>query len=166
MGRPTSYKQEYDAQVEKLCRLGATDPEIADFFGVAVATLYNWREQFPTFLEALKAGKQTADAEVADKLYRRATGYNHPAVKIFLRRDDDAPVHAPYTEHCPPDVTACIFWLKNRRPDLWRDKHEIETKTKVEHQVNLAALSNDQLATLVDIIGEAEAVSAERPKVN
>jgi hypothetical protein len=63
-----------------------------------------------------------ADAEVAEKLFKRATGYSHDAVKIF--NDQGAPLQVPYTEHYPPDTTACIFWLKNRRPDLWRDKVE------------------------------------------
>jgi hypothetical protein len=51
-------------------------------------------------------------------LYHRAIGYNYEAVKIFMPTDREKPVYAPYVERVPPDVTACIFWLKNRDPAL------------------------------------------------
>jgi hypothetical protein len=51
---------------------------------------------------------------------------NYGAVKIFMPAGAKKPIYAPYVEHIPPDVTACIFWLKNRRPDLWRDTHQLE----------------------------------------
>lgn len=121
-GQPTSYRDEYAEQAMKLCRLGATDKELADFFDVAESTINNWKLAHPEFLESLKKGKSISDAEVADKLFKRATGYSHAAVKIF--NDNGAPLEVPYTEHYPPDTTAAIFWLKNRRPDLWRDKTE------------------------------------------
>lgn len=122
MARPTKYRAEFAEQARKLCRLGATDRELADFFEVQESSINNWKRDHPEFLEALKAGKGMADAEVAEKLFKRATGYSHEAVKIF--NDQGAPMEVPYTEHYPPDTTACIFWLKNRRPDLWRDKVE------------------------------------------
>jgi hypothetical protein len=58
-----------------------------------------------------------------NSLYHRAIGYSYDAVKIFMH--DGKPVEVPYREHVPPDVAACIFWLKNRRPHLWRDKHDM-----------------------------------------
>lgn len=105
-------------------RLGATIPLMAEFFGVSPATLAVWGEEHPEFLEAVKDGKTWADANVADCLYRRATGYDNPnAVKILANKDDpEQPIYARYTEHYPPDVVACIFWLKNRQPELWREK--------------------------------------------
>lgn len=124
-GRPSSYKPEYNEQALKLCRLGATDKELADFFGVTEQTLNNWKTAHPDFFESLKAGKQLSDAEVADKLYKRATGYSHPAVKIIQVAGEVR--HEPYIEHYPPDTTACIFWLKNRQPAKWRDKSEVQT---------------------------------------
>lgn len=128
MGRPTKYRTEFDEQAAKLCRLGATDRELADFFGVVEATIYTWKATHPSFLEATKSGKEIADAEVADKLFRRATGYSHPAVKIF--NDQGAPMVVDYVEHYAPDTTAAIFWLKNRRPDLWRDVNRQEVTGK------------------------------------
>ena len=125
-GRPSSFKPEYVEQVRKLCLLGATDPELADFFGVSISTVKNWKRAHPDFLSALKAGKLQADAEVAQRLYRRALGYSHRAVKILTvargyNQGSDVVEH-PYVERYPPDTTACIFWLKNRRPEQWRDK--------------------------------------------
>jgi hypothetical protein len=69
-----------------------------------------------------------ADAEVAERLYRRALGYEHSSVKIFADPKTGAQLVVPYTERFPPDTTACITWLKNRRPDLWRDRTEVTGK--------------------------------------
>jgi transcriptional regulator with XRE-family HTH domain len=116
-GRPSLYKLEYAEQAKKLCRLGATDKELADFFGVTEQTVNNWKTSYSEFFESLKSGKQLADAEVADKLFQRATGYSHPAVKFFMFQG--TVIREDYTEHYAPDTTAAIFWLKNRRRDLW-----------------------------------------------
>ena len=121
-GRPTLYRAEYADQARKLCRLGATDKELADFFAVDEATINRWKSAHPHFCESLKAGKQIADAEVADKLFQRATGYEHKAVKIVADAKTGAEHQVEYVERYPPDTTAGIFWLKNRRPDLWRDR--------------------------------------------
>ena len=131
-GRPSSYRAEYVEQALKLCRLGATDRELADFFDVAESTLNLWKLEHAEFSESLKKGKAEADAEVADKLFRRATGYSHEAVKIFMPAGASEPVYAPYTEHYAPDPTSCIFWLKNRQPGRWRDVQAREVEIKQE----------------------------------
>jgi len=122
MARPTTYRQEYCKQAVKLCRLGATNKDLAAFFDVEVSTVADWRVKYPEFAEALKEGREHADANVAQSLYRRATGYKHLAFKIM--QYEGKPVTKRYVEHYPPDTVACIFWLKNRRPDLWRDRVE------------------------------------------
>lgn len=126
VGRPSAFKPEFVAQAKKLCALGATEAELADFFGVSINTITNWKSQFEDFLGALKLGKETSDDRVSVSLYRRATGYTFDAVKIFMPAGAKKPVYAEYREHVPPDTTACIFWLKNRRPQEWRDvqRHE------------------------------------------
>lgn len=134
-GRPTRYKQEYAEQALKLCRLGAKDSELADFFQVSEQTINSWKKAHPEFLESLKGGKGLADAEVADRLFKRATGYEHQAVKISATPDGREHV-TEYIERYPPDTTAAIFWLKNRRPDLWRDKVEQAHSGEVKHTVN------------------------------
>lgn len=120
MGRPSSYKPEYAEQAAKLCKLGLIDKELAKFFEVSEQTLNAWKQKFPEFLEALKGGKSLADAEVASKLFHRATGYEHPEDDI--RTVGGELVITPTIKRYPPDTTAAIFWLKNRQPALWRDK--------------------------------------------
>lgn len=95
IGRPTEYNPEINEQVFKLCLLGATDEQIADFFGVSRATISNWKNKYPDFLDTLKRGKLGADAEAANSLYQRVLS---------------------------GDTTACIIWLKNRQRNLWGDK--------------------------------------------
>ena len=80
----------------------------------------------PNFLGSLKAGKKEADTRVERSLYAHANGYNYEATKIFMPANREKPVIVPYIEHVPPDVTACIFWLKNRDPQHWRDSQQLE----------------------------------------
>jgi hypothetical protein len=86
-GRPSLYREEYAEQARKLCLLGATDKELADFFEIDVRTVYDWRRTKPEFSQAIAHGNMLADAEVAAKLYERAYGYTHSAIKIY-RADD------------------------------------------------------------------------------
>lgn len=121
-GRPTDYQESYNEQAEKLCKLGATDAELADFFDIAESTLNNWKSEYPEFMESIKKGKTLADAEVADKLYKRATGYSHEDVDIKFFEGQI--IETPLIKHYPPDTAAAIFWLKNRQRKKWRDKIE------------------------------------------
>ena len=123
-GRKSAYTPALAILAEKVARLGATDAEIADVFGVGVTTLNRWKKAHVEFADALKKGKTISDARVVEALYHRAVGYSHDAVKIM--QFQGTPVVVPYTEHYPPDTTACIFWLKNRQPQEWRDKQQIE----------------------------------------
>jgi len=121
-GRPTKYQISYNRQAYKLCLLGATHLELADFFEVSEDTIYEWKKVYSKFSEAIKKGKEIADSEVADKLFKRATGYSHPDVDIKVI--DDKVVTTKLTKHYPPDTAAAIFWLKNRQKKKWRDKIE------------------------------------------
>lgn len=125
MARPSKFKSEYVEQAKKLCALGAKDTEIADFFNVSEQTLNTWKKKHPEFLESLKEGKAEFDNErVVKSLLHRALGYSHKEDKIF--NNNGEPLVVPTTKHYPPDTTACIFWLKNRLPDDWREKVEKE----------------------------------------
>ena len=131
-----------------MARLGLTDKQISEKLGISESTLNKWKHDYPVFSESLKKGKEEPDQIVEASLFKRATGYeNDKAVKIFMPANAEAPVYAPYTEQIQPDVTACIFWLKNRRPDRWREKQEIEHSgtitdklTKEERKARIDAL--------------------------
>lgn len=106
-GGKSQYRKHYAAIARKLCHMGATDKQLGEWFHVSADAIADWRKRHPTFNAALEAGKPIADDQVEASLFRRANGY------------DDSK-----GQHHPPDVTACIFWLKNRRPEAWRDRRE------------------------------------------
>jgi hypothetical protein len=124
LGRPTLYKDEYAEQARKYCLLGATDAELAEMFEVAEDTIYEWKKVHPVFSESIKKGKAQADANVADRLYQRAMGYEHD--EIDLRVVDKEIVQTPIRKIYAPDPTAAIFWLKNRQRAKWRDRVDQE----------------------------------------
>lgn len=124
MARPTKFKPEFIEQARKLCRLGATDMEIADFFGIEVRTLYRWKAENEEFCQALKIAKEEADERVERSLFARANGYEHDEVDIKVVAGQI--VQTPIRKYYPPDTTACIFWLKNRKKADWRDKQDVE----------------------------------------
>lgn len=121
-GRPSLYLPEYAEAARKQCEEGATDQELADYFEVSVRTLYRWKNTFPEFCQALKAAKAPADERVERSLFERAIGYERDEVDIRVVGGEV--VQTPIRKFYPPDTTAAIFWLKNRKPDLWRDKTE------------------------------------------
>lgn len=125
-GRPIEYHKSYAEDVRRLCLLGATDEELAAFIGITVETLHDWKRKHPEFSEAIKNGKERADAQVAERLFQRAMGYEHAAVKIFADAKTGAVEKVSYIERYAPDTAACIFWLKNRQKENWRDKQELE----------------------------------------
>lgn len=127
-GRPTKYRTAFSEQARKLCLLGATDKELAEFFEVSVQTLNTWKKEHASFLESMTRGKMMADAEVADRLYQRALGYSHKAVKMFQAGGEI--LSEEYVEHYPPDTQAASLWLRNRQPKKWRDKQELEHSGK------------------------------------
>jgi hypothetical protein len=128
-GRPSKYKPEFAEQARKLCALGATDRELAEFFEVAESSVSKWKLEYPEFSEALKRGKEVSDERVEHSLYRRAVGYSFDSVHVSNYQGEVT--LTPIVQHVPPDTTACIFWLKNRRKEQWRDK--IEVDGKVDH---------------------------------
>lgn len=119
-GRPSLYSRDCVERAYRLCLLGLTNEQLAPHFGVDVRTVQRWSEEHPEFCQALKQGREEADTKVAESLYKRALGYSHDSVKIF--NNEGVPLVVPFVEHYPPDVAACIFWLKNRHSDKWRDK--------------------------------------------
>ena len=108
-------------------RNGYTDEDIAKKMGINVGTLYEWKKRFSEIDEALKKGKDIIDDEIEETLIKSAMGYSFDEVTKERRVDvDTGEVEIVVTKivrkHQPPNVTALIFWLKNRRRDSWRDK--------------------------------------------
>ena len=118
MSRPTKYKKEYPKIAESMCKLGAVDVEIAVALDINISTLYRWSGKHKEFCDALKVGKEPADKRVEMALYHRAIGYSHNEDDI--RAVNGEIVITPTTKRYPPDTTAMIFWLKNRRAEQWR----------------------------------------------
>lgn len=126
-GAHTKYREDYARQAYVLCADGgATDVQLARVFGVVLSTIHKWRLDTPEFSEAIKRGKNFYDTEVVEKnLLKRANGYNYTEV-IKEAKDGELAVSKTVRKEMPPDVTAQIFWLKNRHPDRWREKQAID----------------------------------------
>ena len=101
-------------------RDGLTDDQIARNCGVSRSTLSAWKLAHPDISDALKKGKDIADIEVENALYRRAVGYAYDETSV--EESPDGVKRKTVTKQMAPDVTAQIFWLKNRRPDVWRER--------------------------------------------
>ena len=151
VGRPSSYKPEYAEQAYKFCLLGADEPRIAQLLDVSVATITNWKRDYPEFLAALKEGKEIADANVGKSLYQRACGYSHPDVEVKVI--DGQVVMVDLVKHYPPDTGAAMAWLKNRQPKLWRDRKEVDLSSNdgsmspKETKINISAKEIKELIT-------------------
>jgi hypothetical protein len=149
------YQKVFAEHVFRLNLLGATIVELADFFHVTEAVIYQWRKKHPEFREAFEKGKSIADSRVVERLYQRAIGYSHPETKVFMYRGQI--IREEVTKHYPPDTGAACFWLKNRRRGEWKDKHEHEiVQQRVLDSVQLENVGSETLAEIVKAAGGPE----------
>ena len=139
-GQPTKYKPEYEHQALVLAEKGFTDKEIAAVFSVTGVTINNWKKQFPQFFNSLKKGKKVADQKVIQSLYQRALGYSHPEIHISNHQGEVTKTNI--IKHYAPDTTACIFWLKNRDSENWRDRHE-QVVTGIPDSITIKYVSSN-----------------------
>lgn len=128
-----------------------TDKEMATFLGIAESTFHLWKTKYPEFVEALARGKKEPDDKVEAAMFHRAIGYSHPEDVIMQYRGE--PIIVPTTKHYPPDTIAGIFWLKNRRPDRWKDRQEIGVD-----------MENDPVFVISDALRERAEKSEPPPK--
>ncbi len=175
-GRPSSFKPEYIAAVETICARGATDVEIAEFFEVTPRTVSRWKLQHEEFCLALKTGKDIADERVQRSLFQRASGFAYveqQAFKIKTIHYADNGKKLSETEEikivdverqAPPDTTAGIFWLKNRRKEEWRDvqskEHSGPNGGPIEVSEAPRSPGDDRLAEMGDRYGKRLTVIA------
>lgn len=135
-------------KVEGWARDGLTDKQIAANIGIRAGTLYDWKNRFPDFSEALKKGKEVVDRQVENALLKRALGYTYEETtrEPVLNPDTgkvELTVTKIITKQVVPDTTAQIFWLKNRKPEAWRDKREITTDDNDQVMAFIEAMRND-----------------------
>jgi len=150
LGAPSKYNDKYAEQAYKLCLLGATDKDLADFFECCEATINNWKIANPNFLESIHAGKKVADMEVAHSLYKTTQDrvvieqtpfktknvfYNEEGKRIEVEK-----IEIVETEKViPADFRGQQFWLNNRNPERWRTKQEVDHTTG-GHEMSIISL--------------------------
>lgn len=120
-------------KIEGWARDGLTDEQIANNIGISVSCLNNWKNKYVEILESLKRGKEVIDRQVENALLKRALGYEYTeTTREYIPELDEMKTTKKVTKQVAPDTTAQIFWLKNRKPDKWRDKQEYEDKTAID----------------------------------
>src|SRR5712671_3861202 len=159
-GRPTIYRPELATLARKLALLGATDQEMADALGIDQGTLDRWKTRHKEFRIAIQLGKIRADAEIAESLFNRARGMSVPAVKIFQGTPEGGPVIVPHQEHLPPDVGAAKLWLSRRRPDLWRERQQVDVSGSIEHRLSQMTIE-ERVKDARELVQEAKRRVAE-----
>lgn len=118
-------------KIEGWARDGLTDEQIAANIGIRAGTLYEWKNRFPEFSEALKKGKEVVDRQVENALLKRALGYEYEEVKEKFE-GGELTERTVTRKEVVADTTAQIFWLKNRKPDKWRDKPAYEDTSELD----------------------------------
>lgn len=136
--------------LEGWARDGLTDDQIAHNMGIRRETLYDWKKKYPNISNALKKGKEVVDILVENALLKRALGFDVEERKIKILPDGTKEA-TMITKHVAGDVTAQIFWLKNRRPDKWRDKPFNENNESYEDDGLLDALKNSSKKLVDDM---------------
>jgi hypothetical protein len=160
-GRRTVYKPSYAAQAAKACQAGFTDRELSALFGVSEVTINNWKLAHHEFALALKAAKEPADERVTRSLYQRANGYTYDSEKVFCNAAGEV-TKVPIKVHVPPDTGACIFWLKNRRKDLWRERPEVEQTLAFDPNESIEDIRDELLRDMAEA-GLVKLLPAPKP---
>lgn len=119
MARPSRYQSDYARQARMLCRLGGSYADLAESFSISQATLYRWLERHADFAAAVAIGSAQAASPFKPSLYKRATGYEYMAERLYAPRKDGTPVVARYRRRVHADARAALRWLRVRRPEEW-----------------------------------------------
>jgi hypothetical protein len=122
-------------RISIMAKHGLDNDSISEAFGVTVHCFMDFLKKNPEIMKTLKEDKEKANNNVEAALYSRALGYEHFETKVFYNSVLDKIVTKEVRKVYPPDVTACIFWLKNRLPDKWRELQEFSGQ--FNHDVSL-----------------------------
>ena len=149
--------------------MGMTEAELAELFDVDPKTLWNWRRNNPEFEEATRLGKEGPNNRVVAAIFQRAIGYSYEVQKSRVDKSGNL-IEWTETVHMPADVTACIFWLKNRDNQNWNDRNGSgESSYENYSDAELARIVREKASKLVlnkavDNILEGAVVSERRTK--
>lgn len=133
--------------LEGWAREGLTDEQIAHNMGISKTSFYDWKKKFPDISDTLKKGKEVIDFEVENLLLKNARGYTYTETKVERHVDENNNQvidYTEYTRYSKPDTAAQIFWIKNRRPDKWREMSP-EFKRKINAEADKAELEAEQI---------------------
>ena len=136
-------------KIQGWARDGLTEEQIAHNMGIAVSTLGNWKKSHLEILEALKKGKEVVDIQVENALLKRALGYEFVEVTKELT-ETGLIVTKKVTKQQAPDTTAAIFWLKNRKPNEWRDNRETQISGNIGVRNPMQNLTEEELRRLAN----------------
>jgi len=145
----SKYDDNFPLLAEDYARRGLTDIQIAEKLGISKATFYEYQKTYPDFLDSIKRGKKPVDVEVENALLKRAQGYEYEEVHVEFKTGQEEEKAKPKSikkikKQVVPDVTAQIFWLKNRRSKLWRDRHDIEHSGSMNFEISEKFLPKDR----------------------
>lgn len=134
-------------KIEGWARDGLTDEQIAQNIGIKRPTLYDWKNKYSDISDALKRGKEVVDRQVENALLKSATGYEYTEVTEELT-ENGMEITKKVTKQVAPNPTAAIFWLKNRKPDEWRDRKETQISGEMSVSNPFTNLSEEELRRL------------------
>lgn len=147
-------------QLESWARDGLTDEQIASNMGIGYSTLQTWKSKYQDIQDTLKRGKEVVDIQVENALLKRALGYSYDEVTRERVLDYDQSTGRVVGSHMEitktvkkevqGDTTAQIFWLKNRRPEQWRDKRDVSVEGEISTNNPFKGLSTDELRKLIE----------------
>ena len=137
-------------KLEGWARDGLTDEQIAKNIGIKRQSLYDWKKKYPDISDALKKGKEVVDRSVENALLKRALGYSYTETTKELVGSKMVVVKE-VVKQVQPDTTAQIFWLKNRLPDIWRDKKDLDANVDVTKQDPFKEMSKEELLKIAGV---------------
>lgn len=134
--------------IECWARSGLSDEQIANNLGISKDTFYKYKREYIDFSDTLKKGKEVVDFEVENALLKRAMGYEYEEKTFETKYDEKQEkfvevLTKKVTKQVPPDTTAQIFWLKNRKPEAWREKHEVKHTGKISYESLINEIQGD-----------------------